>query len=181
MKIKFTAFLLIVIFSLSFAGCQLTSNTYQVDGRGLDELITLLIPTGYEKGSDVTNSPGGEILQKTWDNDDYSICLSILSYKGKGIMGADGDIGYYSQGFAATTLINQSSTTAYISYSGTSEGSKPVNENHVNAIFPHGEYVLSLDIENRKEDTVTEEQKTLLYNLLQTAEFHPLTENNTSD
>lgn len=147
---------------------------YEVGGIGLDELVSLDIPDGYEEKFVSQNGPKGEIIQQTWYNEDSDISLSMLTYKEKGIMGTDGTLENYigNSDYEDVVQLDGGKSEAYVSIvDGGAEDGSNIKDNVIEAVFAYGDYILSLDLSNTKEESITKEQKDTFYKVLKSAGF----------
>jgi len=147
---------------------------YEVGGIGLDELVSFDIPDGYEEKFVSQNGPKGEIIQQTWYNEDSDISLSMLTYKEKGIMGTDGTLEKYigNEDYEDVVRLDGGKSEAYVSIvDGGAEDGSNIKDNVIEAVFAYGDYILSLDLSNTKEESITKEQKDTFYKVLKSASF----------
>ena len=147
---------------------------YEVGGIGLDELVSFDIPDGYEEKFVSQNGPKGEIIEQTWYNDDSDISLSMLTYKEKGIMGTDGTLEKYigNEDYEDVVRLDGGKSEAYVSIvDGGAEDGSNIKDNVIEAVFAYGDYILSLDLSNTKEESITKEQKDTFYKVLKSASF----------
>ena len=147
---------------------------YEVGGIGLDELVSFDIPDGYEEKFVSQNGPKGEIIQQTWYNEDSDISLSMLTYKEKGIMGTDGTLENYigNSDYEDVVQLDGGKSEAYVSIvDGGAEDGSNIKDNVIEAVFAYGDYILSLDLSNTKEESITKEQKDTFYKVLKSAGF----------
>ena len=142
--------------------------------HGLDGLVSFDIPDGYEEKFVSQNGPKGEIIQQTWYNDDSDISLSMLTYKEKGIMGTDGTLENYigNEDYEDVVRLDGGKSEAYVSIvDGGAEDGSNIKDNVIEAVFAYGDYILSLDLSNTKEESITKEQKDTFYKVLKSADF----------
>lgn len=147
---------------------------YEVGGIGLDGLVSFDIPDGYEEKFVSQNGPKGEIIEQTWYNDDSDISLSMLTYKEKGIMGTDGTLENYigNEDYEDVVRLDGGKSEAYVSIvDGGAEDGSNIKDNVIEAVFAYGDYILSLDLSNTKEKSITKDQKDTFYKVLKSAGF----------
>ena len=147
---------------------------YEVGGIGLDGLVSFDIPDGYEEKFVSQNGPKGEIIQQTWYNEDSDISLSMLTYKEKGIMGTDGTLENYigNSDYEDVVQLDGGKSEAYVSIvDGGAEDGSNIKDNVIEAEFAYGDYILSLDLSNTKEESITKDQKDTFYEVLKSAGF----------
>ena len=171
---KLTIALLIALLAMAFAACsqgEKNSKPFELEGLGVDDLVSLEIPEGYEEADLTQNGfPDSEILSHSWANEDSSLRLVMLSYDGKGIMGMDGSMEDYLSDLSPDAIfvsMNSPLTDAFVTFvDGTAEDGSNIKDNNLDAVFSYDKYVLGLEMENTQEKTLTDEQKDTFYNVL---------------
>ena len=166
----------VVLFAIAFAACSQggdNSKAFELEGLGVDDLVSLELPEDYEE-TDLTQNGAGdtEILSRTWANEDSSVRLAMLSYDGKGILGMDGSVADYVSDYSPDAYfvsMNSPLTDAYVTLAdGTSEDGDNIKDNTIEATFGCDKYVLGLEMENTREKSLAEEQKETFYTILKT-------------
>lgn len=171
---KLTIALLIALLAIAFAACsegEENNKSFELEGLGVDDLVSLEIPKGYEEADLTQNgSPSSEILSHSWANEDSSVRLVMLSYDGKGILGMDGSIEDYLSDLSPDAIfvsMNSPLTDAFVTFvDGTAEDGSSIKDNNLDAVFNYDKYVLGLEMENTRKKTLTDEQKETFYTVL---------------
>lgn len=171
---KITITLLILLLAFGLAACsqgEENGKAFELEGKGVNDLVSLEIPEGYEEVDLTQNgTPGSEILSQSWENGDSSVRLAMLAYDGKGILGMDGNVEDYMTDLspdAHFVSMNSPLTDAYVTFAGgTTEDGENIKDYALDATFGYDKYVLSLELENSHEQSLTEEQKETFYEIL---------------
>ena len=162
------------------AGSFDVKGPYELEGIGLDDIVTFDIPKEYSGPAESRNGSKGEVIQQTWESDDSEITLSMLSYFGNGVIGMDGSLeDYVEDGFDMVDVVELDSPQpdAYITYAdGTANDGSEIQDNSIEAVFSSEDYVLSLELFNNEGGSVTEDQKETFYKVLKSAKFAELLE-----
>ena len=81
-KMRKYLFAVIIISLICMCSCQ-------QEYKGIDKIMSISLPNGYEPKKNEVRNDKGELISKWYGNDDYSVCIIILSYDGKAVMGSD--------------------------------------------------------------------------------------------
>ena len=152
---------------------------YELNGNGLDELITLEVPEGYEAGSTSANGFGGEVISRHWNKDGSELDLTMLSCQEKAVLGTDGPITEYADGDEIVdTVTLDGGVPAYVTYSdGEGEDGVTVKNVDISAVFQYGDYIISLGMMDAETNrTLTREEIDDFYQALRSIGFVPIQE-----
>lgn len=171
---KLAIVLFVFLLAMAFTACsqgEENGKAFELEGLGVVDLVSLEIPEGYGE-TDLTQngSASSEILSQSWENGDSSVRLVMLSYDGKGIMGMDGYVEDYVSDFSPDAYfvsMNSPLTDAYVTFvDGTAEDGENIKDNSLEATFGYDKYVLGLEMENTREESLTDEQEETFYAIL---------------
>ena len=153
------------------------SGSCDLNGKGIEEIMQVDIPDGYEQEPNVVrNEDGGELISIHYGKGEATIYIMIMSYKGKAVMGSDETMEEWYEDkediIAETAAIENADSDAFIYPIGMDTDESTTGEQSViEAVFAYHDYLIMVGMENYDGAAITKEQKELFRGVLESIRF----------
>ncbi len=153
------------------------TGTCDLSGKGIEEIMQVDIPDGYEQEPNVVrNEDGGELISIHYGKGEATIFIMIMSYKGKAVMGSDETFEEWYEDtkdiIAEEKAIENADSDAFIYPIGIDTDESTTGEQSViEAVFAYHDYVIMVGMENYDGAAITEEQKADFRDVLESIRF----------